>query len=126
MWIMRRQPRMLFEPQRLVFIDEPPTNTPMTRLRGRSLCGQRLPAQARLGIGELRSRLRGDRLSVAGLRCFGLTAPWVIDGPINRLAFNRCIGTQPAPTLAKGDVVILDNLAVHNAASPPRVSPARM
>lgn len=49
MWIMRRQPRMRLEPHRLVFIDETSTNTRMTRLRGRSLCGQRLQAQAPFG-----------------------------------------------------------------------------
>ncbi|WP_244470986.1 transposase, partial [Microvirga massiliensis] len=43
-------------------------------------------------------------------------APWVIDGPITRLAFDRYVETQLAPTLAKGDVVILDNLAVHKSA----------
>jgi hypothetical protein len=39
----------------------------------------------------------------------------VIDGPITRLAFEAYIETQLAPTLHKGDVVILDNLAVHKS-----------
>jgi hypothetical protein len=39
----------------------------------------------------------------------------VIDGPITRLAFEAYIETQLAPTLRKGDVVILDNLAVHKS-----------
>ena len=37
----------------------------------------------------------------------------MIDGPITRLSFEAYIETQLAPTLSKGDVVILDNLAVH-------------
>ena len=39
----------------------------------------------------------------------------MIDGPITRLAFDIYIETQLAPTLAKGDVVILDNLPVHKS-----------
>jgi transposase len=39
----------------------------------------------------------------------------VIDGPITRLAFEAYIETQLAPTLRTGDVVILDNLAVHKS-----------
>jgi transposase len=39
----------------------------------------------------------------------------VINGPITRLAFETYIETQLAPTLHKGDVVILDNLAVHKS-----------
>lgn len=50
---------------------------------------------------------------VAGLRCSELTAPWIIDGPITRSAFEAYIETQLAPTLHEGDVVILDNLAAH-------------
>jgi transposase len=99
---------MRLEPHRLVFIDETSTNTRMTRLRGRSRCGERLRAQAPFGRW-------GTQTFIAGLRCFGLTAPWVIDGPINRLAFNSYVETQLAPTLTKGDVVILDNLAVHKS-----------
>ena len=53
---------------------------------------------------------------IAGLRCFGLTAPWIIDHAMNRAAFDAYIETQLVPTLDRGDVVILDNLAVHNSA----------
>jgi hypothetical protein len=56
---------------------------------------------------------------VAGLRCHGLTAPWVLDGPMNRCAFEAYIETQLAPTLSKGDVVIMDNLSSHKG---PRVT----
>jgi hypothetical protein len=37
----------------------------------------------------------------------------VIDGPIARSAFDTYIETQLVPTLCKGDVVILDDLAIH-------------
>jgi transposase len=50
---------------------------------------------------------------IAGLRCDGLTAPWVIEGAMDSDAFERYIETQLAPTLQKGDVVVLDNLPAH-------------
>src|ERR687890_316313 len=51
----------------------------------------------------------------AGLRCYELSAPWVIDGPMTRQIFETYVETQLAPTLAKGDVVILDNLPAHKS-----------
>ena len=52
---------------------------------------------------------------IAGLRCYGLTAPWVIDGPMTRRIFETYVETQLAPTLSQGDVVILDNLPAHKS-----------
>lgn len=52
---------------------------------------------------------------IAVLRCDGLTAPWIIDKAMNRTAFDTYIETLLAPTLSKGDIVILDNLAVHKS-----------
>ena len=40
---------MRLQPGRLVFIDETAVTTKLTRLRGRSLCGKRLPAKASFG-----------------------------------------------------------------------------
>ena len=108
MWIDRRQPRMRLKPHRLVFIDETSTNTKMTRVRGRALRGDRLPASAPFGHWQTQT-------FIAGLRCWGLTAPWVIDGPMNREAFDVYVETQLAPTLNKGDVVILDNFRPHRS-----------
>lgn len=100
---MRRQPGCL------VFIDETSVTTKMTRPRGRSRKGQRLKAHAPFGHW-------GTQTFIAALRCDGLTAPWIIDKAMNRAAFDTYIETQLAPTLRKGDVVILDNLAVHKSA----------
>jgi hypothetical protein len=104
-WHAHRQPRMREQPYRLVFLDETYVNTKMTRLRGRSRTGQRLRTSAPFGHWTTHTFL-------AGLRCHELSAPWIIDGPITRSAFDTYVETQLAPTLAKGDVVILDNLAV--------------
>ncbi len=48
---------------------------------------------------------------IAALRHDRLDAPWVIKGAMNREMFELYIETQLAPTLSKGDVVILDNLS---------------
>lgn len=50
---------------------------------------------------------------VAGLRLDGLTAPAVFDGPIDNPTFLAYVEQVLAPTLRPGDVVVLDNLAVH-------------
>lgn len=107
-WIERRQPRMQLQPARLVFIDETAVTTKMTRLRGRSLCGERLLADAPFGRW-------GTQTFIAGLRCSGLTAPWIINGAMDRAAFETYVETQLAPTLEPGEVVILDNLSVHKS-----------
>jgi DDE superfamily endonuclease len=60
---------------------------------------------------------------IAALRCDRLVAPWVIKGAINRDLFNTYVETQLAPTLRRGDVVILDNLSSHKSAYAADVPP---
>lgn len=108
-WRCGRQPRMRQEPHRLVFLDETATTTKMTRLRGRARRHQRLRARAPFGHWQTQT-------FIAALCCDGLTAPWIINGPMNRRMFDLYVETQLAPTLQKGDVVILDNLASHKSA----------
>ena len=108
-WQHRRQPRMRLEPHRLVFIDETAVTTKMTRLRGRSPCGTRLEADAPFGHWRTQT-------FIAGLRIDELCAPWLLDGAMNRAAFDVYIETQLAPTLQPGDVVIADNLSSHKSA----------
>ena len=55
----------------------------------------------------------------------GLTAPWLLEGAMDRTAFDVYIETQLAPTLQPGDVVILDNLNVHESAKAAAVLAAR-
>ena len=109
---------MRHEPHRLVFIDETATTTKMTRLRGRCLKGQRLTAKAPYGHWATQT-------FIAGLRCNGLTAPFVVDAPMNRRIFETYVTTQLAPTLSNGDVVILDNLAAHKSAAAEQAIRAR-
>ena len=108
-WQVLRQPRMRQEVHRLVFLDETGTTTKMTRLRGRAHRGVRLKADAPFGHWATQT-------FIAGLRCDGLIAPWVVDQPMNRQIFDTYVETQLAPTLQPGDVVILDNLSSHKSA----------
>ena len=107
-WTGQRQARLREPPHRLVFLDETFVTTKRTRLRGRSRKGQRLRAAVPFGPWKTHT-------FIAGRRCHELSAPWIIDGPITRSAFDAYIETQLVPTLTKGDVVILDNLAVHKS-----------
>jgi hypothetical protein len=50
---------------------------------------------------------------VAGLRLTGLVAPFVLDGPINRDAFEVYAEKVLVPELSPGDVVVMDNLSSH-------------
>jgi transposase len=52
----------------------------------------------------------------AGLRCDGLTAPCVLDGPINGEKFLAYVERVLTPTLSPGDIVIMDNLGAHKIA----------
>jgi transposase len=107
-WTASRQPRMRLEPHRLVFLDETGTTTKMTRLRGRCPKGQRLRSKAPFGHWKTQT-------FIAGLRFDGLTAPFVVDAPMNRRIFETYVETQLAPTLKEGDIVIMDNLAAHKS-----------
>jgi transposase len=78
----------------------------MARLRGRAPRGQRL----RVGIPRGHWK---TTTFVAGLRLTGLTAPFVLDGPMNRSAFLAYASRVLVPELKPGDVVILDNLPAH-------------
>ena len=105
----KRQAWLLAHPARvsnIVFIDETGINTKMARLRGRSPRGQRMVAPIPHGHWKTLT-------FIAGLRHDGLTAPWVIDGPMTADIFETYIETQLAPTLEKGDVMVLDNLPAH-------------
>jgi len=100
----RHQARL--DPRRLVFIDETWAKTNMTRTWGRAPRGQRLVAKVPHG--------RWTTLTfIAALRCDAITAPLVLDGPINADSFLAWVEQALVPTLKPGDVVVLDNLGSH-------------
>ncbi len=94
------------DPARLVFIDETWAKTNMTRSHGRCRRGQRLVAKVPHGHWQTMTFL-------AALRRDRITAPCVLDGPINGLSFTAYVEQLLVPTLAPGDVVVMDNLGSH-------------
>jgi transposase len=94
------------DPARLVFIDETWASTAMARVRGRTPVGQRLRAGIPYGHWKTTT-------FVAGLRTSGMVAPFVLDGPINRDAFEAYVQQVLVPDLCDGDIVIMDNLSSH-------------
>src|SRR5262250_696563 len=99
----------MFDPARLVFIDETCTNTSMVRLRGRCPRGERLIGYAPHGHWKTIT-------FVAGLRHRTMVAPFVLDGAINGPIFFAYVQQCLAPTLKRGDIVVMDNLPVHKVA----------
>ena len=89
-----------------VFLDECGVTTDLLRRYGRSLRGVRLRDHTPCGHWETHT-------IVAALRPDGMTAPAVFDGPIDNDCFRAYVEQVLAPTLRPGDVVVLDNLAVH-------------
>ena len=102
-WLVR-QPDL--DPRRLVFIDETGASTKMARLRGRSKRGERCRAAVPHGHWKTTT-------FTAGLRLDGLTAPMLLDGPMNGAAFLAYVEQVLVPTLVPGDLVIMDNLPAH-------------
>ena len=97
------------DPARLVFLDESGVNTKMTRLYGRCPVGQRLLSRAPFGHWKTMT-------FIAGLRRSGLVAPWVLEGAMDGDAFKTYTAEILAPTLAPGDIVVMDNLPAHKVA----------
>lgn len=109
---MRRKRELWFDaqpdldPERLVFIDETGASTKMARLRGRAPKGQRCRAPVPHGHWKTTTFTGALRLS-------GMTAPMVLDGPMNGAAFLAYVEQVLVPTLRPGDIVIMDNLPAH-------------
>ena len=80
----------------------------MAPVRGWARKGQRLRGHAPHGHWRTLTFL-------AALRCDGLTAPCVFDGPINGIAFGAYVDQILVPALKPNDIVIMDNLGSHKS-----------
>jgi hypothetical protein len=106
LWLAPRRRFFADALPRLVFIDETSTNTRLTKHTGWSPKCTRYKTHAPFGKWHT---------FIAGLRCHGMVAPWIVDAPMNARRFESWVETQLAPELAPGDVVILDNVGFHKS-----------
>ena len=92
--------------KKLVFIDETATSTKMTRLYGRQQRGERLVCKVPHGHWKTMT-------FVAGLRHNRISAPFLLQGPMDGATFRVYVEDILCPTLRRGDIVIMDNVAIH-------------
>jgi transposase len=90
----------------LIFLDESGVQTGMKRLYGRSAKGARIVDHAPAGRWETHT-------VVAAIRTTGVATAMVTRKAINSITFLGFIEQFLCPTLLPGDVVVMDNLAVH-------------
>ncbi len=91
-----------------MFIDETWAKTNRAPTHGRCRRGARLYAKVPHGHGKTTT-------FVAGLRHDGITAPCVLDGPINGECFLAYVENGLVPALSPGATVLLDNLGSHKS-----------
>lgn len=80
----------------------------MAPIRGWGITGERLKGFAPDGRWRTLTFL-------AALRADALTAPCVVDGPIDGVVFRAYVEQFLLPVLRPGDIVVLDNLGSHRA-----------
>ena len=90
----------------LVFVDESGAHLQMTRRYGRCRSAERL-------AGQVPQKHYRTATVIAGVRRGGPSAPWIFEGAMNGEMFLAWVRAGLAPTLRKGEVVFLDNLATH-------------
>jgi transposase len=81
----------------------------MTRAHGRCARGERLRAGVPHGHWKTTTLVAGLRING------GVAAPFVLDGAINRAAFETYVEKVLVPELRPGDIVVMDNLSSHKS-----------
>ena len=94
------------DPEKLIFIDETGASTKMARLRGRAKRGMR--CRAAIPHGHWKTTT-----FTAGLRLGSLSAPMLLDGPMDGDAFLAYVTQVLVPELRPGDIAVMDNLPSH-------------
>jgi transposase len=91
---------------RVLFLDETGAMTNLVRSHGRSAEGSRCVAYTPNGHWKIVTAIAAVRLS-------GLTASATMACPMDGQLFQSYVQEALVPVLAKGDVVVMDNLASH-------------
>ncbi|MCE5309151.1 MAG: IS630 family transposase, partial [Acidobacteriales bacterium] len=92
--------------ERLIFLDESGVTTSMTRLYARRPDGRRIHEATPGGRWKIMTIL-------GGLRQIGITAAMTIEEATDGDIFLAYVKQVLCPTLATGDVVVMDNLGAH-------------
>jgi transposase len=93
-----------------VFIDEFGATTTMQRTHGRAPPGERVVSKVPHGHWKVLS-------TIAAMTVRGMTVSATFDGATDSDTFVAFVREGLAPTLVRGQVVILDNLSAHKAAA---------
>jgi transposase len=97
------------DPAELVFLDETSTPTTLTPLRARAPRGQR-------AVGRVPRGRRTQVTLIAALTPAGIVAPMLLEGALDRPAFDAWVEHVLVPALRPGQTVLCDNLSVHKSA----------
>lgn len=89
-----------------MFIDETSVNTKLARLYGRCPIGQRCVSAIPHGHWQ-------SSTLIAALRQESVTAPFLVEGPVDAEVFTVYLRQVLGPQLRPGDTLILDNLSTH-------------
>jgi transposase len=92
----------------LKFVDESGVNLAMTRLYGRAPTGERV-------IGSIPHNYGQNVTMLGALGVHGLQAVMTVDGATDADVFRTYVKRVLGPTLAPGDIVVMDNLRAHKA-----------
>lgn len=96
------------EPARLIFVDEMGIHCGMTRLFARALGGQRAVCAA--------PRAKGANTSVIGaLGLRGVVAALSVEGAVDSAVWRTFLEQVRLPEVQPGDIIVLDNLALHRS-----------
>lgn len=96
------------DPGRLVFVDECSTNIALTRLYARAPRGERARGSAPRNWGK-------NVTLIAAMGARGITAAMNVEGATDAAAFEAYVERFLAPTLRRGQIVVMDNLQVHKS-----------
>lgn len=95
-----------FDVRRLVFVDESGTHISMDRLRSRAPRGER-------AYGKVPKNRGKNMTLIASMSLDGMGESMCIEGATDAKAFEAYVEHFLAPSLAEGQVVVMDNLGAH-------------
>jgi len=98
------------DPADPVFLDETATPTTLTPLRARAPRGERV-------VGRVPRGRRPHVSWLAALTPVGIGPSVLVEGAVDRDAFDAFIAQVLVPSLRPGQIVVLDNLSVHKSAA---------